>query len=76
MMSFAEEFLKKLKPKKKQEVIERTISRQTIVDLVASFLYAASVVDDNKEITNIQFGELFGASDVEHVPMKIYMKEV
>lgn len=52
-----------------------TINRSIIVDQVASFLYAARMVDEGLgEITNIQFGELFGVSETEHVPIKIYLK--
>lgn len=72
-MSFMESFLKR---KNTPKVVEMTINRQTIVDQMSSWLYATSVIDDNKDITNIQFGELFGASTTEHVPMKIFYKEV
>ena len=51
-----------------------TINRQTIVDQMAAFLYAIKAVDEETEITNIQFGELFGASKTEHCPLKIFLK--
>jgi hypothetical protein len=55
--------------------LELTINRSIIVDQVASFLYAIKAVDDGMgEITNIQFGELFGVSETEHVPIKIHIK--
>ena len=58
-------------------IVEKSIALQTVVDLVAAHLYATSIIDDDTEITNIQFGELFGASTTEYVPMKIYTsKEV
>lgn len=55
-------------------VIETTINRDTIVSQVAAFLYAAGIVNDDEHISNIQFGELFGASDTELVPIKIHLK--
>lgn len=55
--------------------IETVINRQTIVDQVAAFLYAAGYVHDNEHVTNIQFKELFGESDVELVPIKICLKK-
>lgn len=55
--------------------IELTINRQTIVDQVAAFLYAAGLVHDYEHVTNIQFKELFGASDIELVPIKICLKK-
>ena len=57
------------------QVIDKVITRQVIVDLVAAHLYATSIIDDDTEITNIQFGELFGASTVEYVPIKIFTKK-
>lgn len=54
--------------------IEIKINRQTLVDLTASYLHAIKAV--NKEISNIQFGELFGVSDQEFIPLKITVKEV
>lgn len=57
--------------------LDKVIARSTIVDLVAAHLYATSVIDDDTEITNVQFGDLFGVSDVELVPIKIHTsKEV
>lgn len=55
--------------------IETTINRDIIVSQVAAFLYAASIVHDDEHIQNIQFGELFGASDTELVPIKIELKK-
>ena len=55
--------------------IETVINRDTIVSQVAAFLYAAGIVNDDEHITNIQFGELFGASTTEHVPIKIFFKQ-
>jgi hypothetical protein len=70
MMSFMESFLATRKPKFTE--LSKTINRQTIVDVVASWLYAASIVNDNQEITNIEFGDLAK----KQVPMKIFIKEV
>lgn len=54
--------------------IELTLNRQTIVDQVAALLYAAGIVHDNEEVTNIQFKDLFGASDTELAPIKVCIK--
>lgn len=54
--------------------IELTLNRQTIVDQVAAFLYASGVVHDNEHVVNIQFKELFGASDIELAPIKVCLK--
>lgn len=53
---------------------ETVISRSNIVDQIAALLYATKVVPADTEITNIQFGELFGASETELVPLKIFTK--
>jgi hypothetical protein len=55
--------------------IELTLNRQTIVDQVAAFLYAAGIVHDNEEVMNIQFKELFGASTTELAPIKVCLKK-
>ena len=49
-----------------------SITRASIVDLVASYLQGSGLISEKRIISNIQFGELFGASDVEHVPLKIF----
>lgn len=72
-MSFMENFLNKVSSKPKQYCLEKTIHRQTVVDMMAAWLYATSVLDDNQEVMNIQFGELSGK---ELVQMKIFIKEV
>lgn len=56
------------------ETLETTISRDNIVSQVAALLYATGFVKDNQEITNIQFGELFGSSDTELVPLTVSIK--
>lgn len=58
----------------KPRVIETSINRQHIVDQVALLLHAWGVVPEKEEITNIQFGELFGYSKGELCPIKIYIK--
>lgn len=55
--------------------IELTIHRQQIVDAVASILYNLNIVHDDEHITNIQFKELFGASDIELAPLKVCIKK-
>lgn len=69
-MSSGEKFLNR----KKTRCIELTINRQTIVDQMAAWLYANSIINDNEEITNIQFQDLFGSSDTELVPLKVYFR--
>lgn len=65
----------KLKQLPTCRTIETTINRDTIVSQVAAFLYAVGIVHDDEHILNIQFGELFGASDKELVPIKIELKK-
>ena len=77
-MSLGDNFLKvvrKATPSTKVRCIEMSINRQNIVDQVASLLHAWNVVGEKEEITNIQFGELFGVSDTELVPLKIYFRK-
>lgn len=52
--------------------IETTVNRQHIVDSFAQFLYATKVVPPSADITNIQFGNLFGESQDEFTKIKIY----
>lgn len=73
-MPFMESFLATKRPK--SYTMTKTINRQTIVDQMASWLYATSIINDNVDITNIQFSDLFGKSDQELVKLKIYCKEV
>lgn len=57
------------------ETKELTINRMIIVDQVAAFLYATGHVNDSEEISNIQFGDLFGVSDTEHSKLKIWIRK-
>jgi len=66
-MSSGERFLKQ-----KTDFKEITINRQTLVDITAAWLYAARQVNDAKNISNIQFSDLFGASDTELVTLKVF----
>ncbi len=54
-------------------VLEKTINRSFIVDAVAEKLQQLSIIDDNDEVTNIQFEALFGMSENEFVPIKVYL---
>lgn len=73
-MRFMENFLNKVS---KPKCLEKTIHRQTVVDIVAAWLYATSVLNDDQEVMNIQFSELPGGkSGKELVQMKIFIKEV
>ncbi len=56
-------------------IVEKTIARQNIVDAVVTVLYALSIVDDDKKITNIQFSDLFGVSTKEFCKLKIFIEE-
>lgn len=69
-MPFMESFLATKKPK--SYTMTKTINRQTIVDQVASFLYATSIINDNVDIANIEFRGL----DKDQVSLKIHCKEV
>lgn len=51
---------------------EITIPRQTLVDITAAWLYATRAIKDASNISNIQFSDLFGASDTEYVKLKIH----
>ncbi len=54
------------------EIHKVTISRETLVDIVASWLYATRAVDDAKNIKDIQFSDLFGKGDTELVTLKVF----
>lgn len=56
------------------QLIETTINRQHIVDSLALFLNATKVVSPSQEISNIQFGDLFGESETELCNIKIHIK--
>ena len=56
-------------------IMEKTIARQHIVDAVTTMLFALSIVDDDKKITNIQFSDLFGVSTTEFCKIKIFIEE-
>ena len=56
-------------------IMEKTIARQNIVDAVTTMLFALSIVDDDKKITNIQFSDLFGVSTTEFCKIKIFIEE-
>lgn len=71
-MSSGERFLKRKKDDFGQNFQEITINRQTLVDITAAWLYAARQVNDAKNISNIQFSDLFGASDTEFVTLKVF----
>lgn len=58
---------------KSSRTLEFSINRSQIVDQMAAWLYAAGVVNDNEDITNIQFGDLFGVSDRESVKLKVFL---
>ena len=66
------------KPKLKVPLMkEITIPRQVIVDQMAAYLYAVSVIDDDVDITNIQFSDLFGSGITEYCRLKVFTdKEV
>lgn len=65
----------KKKAKKETNPKELTIDRMHIVNAVSQYLTANSLWDDGKEITNIQFSDLFGPSTVEFCKLKIFYKK-
>lgn len=70
----AEKFLKGTNlSKKKIRCIETSIHKQHIVDQVSAFLHATSIINDNEEITNIEFGDL-SKRNLDLVPIKIYFR--
>jgi len=70
-MSSGERFLKR-KDDFDQTFQEITVNRQTIVDNTAAWLYATRMINDAKNISNIQFSDLFGSSDKEFVTLKVF----
>lgn len=52
---------------------ELTISRQTIVDQVASFLYSVGAIPHSKEIKDIEFSSL--STDSDQVKLKVKVRE-
>lgn len=55
--------------------IELPLNRKLIVDQVAALLYAAGYVHDDEEVVNIQFSDLFGASDIEMTKLRVCIKK-
>ena len=79
-MSFGkkfEEFQKRMAKKlgMEENKKELTIDRMHIVNAVSQYLVSNSLWDDGKEITNIQFSDLFGASVQEFCKMRIFYKK-
>ena len=58
-MSSGERFLKR-----KTNIQSKLIHRQTLVDITAAWLYAARVIDDSKNIINIEFIPAIGTDYV------------
>lgn len=62
-----------LDKKSNKSDLELTISRSNIVNAVTSFLIATSIINDDIEVEDIQFGDLSGTNDL--VPIKIIYKK-
>ena len=76
-MSSGERFLKKrvVDPQVKSHVYDEiTMDRMHIVNAVAPYLQSLNIISDAKDITNIQFSDVFGRSDKEFVTLKIFTK--
>ena len=68
-MSSGEKFLKR----KTENYIEfPMVDRMHIVNAVALYLQSINAISNAKEITNIQFSDLFGASTKEYTALKVY----
>lgn len=63
---------KYLNKRKKTSTTELVVNRQHIVDQVSAFLYATSAINDNLDVTGIDFGDLAK----ELVTIKVHTKEV
>lgn len=68
-MSSAEKFMPSYKARTRP--IETQLNRNTLVDIVAVYLQAMSVVKDCENITDIEFG----TSSNDIVPIKIHFKK-
>lgn len=51
------------------------IHRDQIVSQVAAWLYATGTVPDNMDISNIQFSNLFGMSDIELCDLTVFTQK-
>ena len=74
-MSSGERFLKKrvTDPQIKSHVYDEiTMDRMHIVNAVAPYLQSLNIIPNAKDITNIQFSDLFGRSDKELVTLKVF----
>ena len=67
-MSSGERFLKR----KTDAYEEITLDRMHIVNAVAPYLQSLNIIPNAKDITNIQFSDLFGASTQEFVTLKVF----
>ena len=61
--------------KKVDRCVEMTLARGHIVSAVEQYLRSISVIHDDENISNIQFQDLFGASDIELVPIQVYFSK-
>ena len=71
-MSCGTKFLPK---KKTSRCVEMTLNRGHIVSAVEAYLRSIQMIKDEEDVSNFLFGELFGVSDTEHVPVKIYFSK-
>jgi uncharacterized protein YjaZ len=63
------------KTKKTDRCIEMVINRNHIVSAVEQYLRSISVINDRENVSNIQFQDLFGSSDIELVPIRVYFSK-
>lgn len=71
-MSSGSKFLNR---KTTERCVEMTIAREHIVRAVASHLRSLAIIHNDEEVTNIQFSDLFGRSDVELCNVKIFFEK-
>lgn len=72
-MSSGDKFLKRTKTDTANQSYEEiTLDRSHIVNAVGPYLQSLNIIPDAKDITNIQFSDLFGASTQEFVTLKVF----
>lgn len=56
-----------------ERVLEKTVSRDFIVNAIAEKLAQFSIIEDNEEVKNIQFETLFGIGGNGSIPIKVFL---
>lgn len=57
--------------------VEKVINRQLLVDMIigSGVFQSLGIVPNSHIVTNIQFSDLFGASDTELVKIKVFARK-